>query len=270
MGYTRRASTTARPPVPQGLYEECRREFLQDIANKIKQYKIPPELVMNSDQTPSTYVSVGKSTMSLKGSKSVPIKGVTDKRAITLNFVITLANEFLPMQIIYSGKTKASQPHGFQFPSGFLVTQNPNHWSNEAETIKSIEKIINPYVVEKRAKLNLPVEQKALLVRDVFKGQVTTKVMETLESLNIECVHVPANMTHFFQPLDLTVNRCAKQQMKNEFVTYYSEAVRCQLDSGKQLEDVDIDFRLSVLKPLHAQWLVNSYNFFTSPDGFQK
>ncbi len=145
MGYTRRAATTGRPPIPQGLYDECRREFLQDIANKIKTYKIPPELVMNSDQTPSSYVSVGKSTMSRKGSKSVPIKGVADKRAITLNFVVTLSNEFLPMQIIYSGKTQASQPRGFQYPSGFLVTQNPNHWSNEAETLKLIDKIIiNP------------------------------------------------------------------------------------------------------------------------------
>ena len=45
--------------------------------------------------------------MARKGSTAVPIKGVTDKRAITLNFVVTLANDFLPMQVIYSGKTKA-------------------------------------------------------------------------------------------------------------------------------------------------------------------
>ena len=29
------------------------------------------------------------------------------------------------------------------------------------------------------------------------------------------------------------------------------------------LQDVEVDFRLSVLKPLHAQWLVNMYNFFS-------
>ena len=46
-------------------------------------YGIPPELVLNSDQTPSSYVSVGKSTMAWKGSTAIPIKGVTDKRAIT-------------------------------------------------------------------------------------------------------------------------------------------------------------------------------------------
>lgn len=51
LGYSRRASTTGRPPVPQGLYDECRREFLQNFANKIKNYQIPPELIMNSHQT---------------------------------------------------------------------------------------------------------------------------------------------------------------------------------------------------------------------------
>ena len=84
MGYTRRASTTSQPSVPQGLYSECRRDYLQDIDSKIKKYGIPPELVLNSDQTPSSYVSVDKSTMARKGSTAVPIKGVTDKRAIIL------------------------------------------------------------------------------------------------------------------------------------------------------------------------------------------
>ena len=73
-------------------------------------HNIPPELVLNADQTPSSYVSVGRMTMAEKNSKSVPIKGLTDERNITLTFVISLAGEFLPMQVIYQGKTKASLP----------------------------------------------------------------------------------------------------------------------------------------------------------------
>ena len=235
---------------------------MQDIDSKIKKYGIPPELVLKSDQTPSSYVSVGKSTMARKGSTAISIKGVTDRRAITLNFVVTLANDFLPMQVIYSGKTQASQPRDFKFPSGFCVTQNPKHWSNKSETLKLIDEIISPYVTKKREELKLATDQKALLVWDVFRGQMTDKVKEQLTELNIECVYVPANMTHFFQPLDLTVNGCAKQRMRKQFVTYYSSAVKQQLDSGKQLEDIEVDFHLSVLKPLHAKWLVELFNFF--------
>ena len=146
--------------------------------------------------------------------------------------------------MIYSGKTKASLPRDFSFPAGLSITQNPKHWSNEVETLKLIGEIIVPYVVKTRADLKLAKHQKALLIWDVFRGQI-----------HIEYVYVPANRTHFFQPLDLTVNGSGKQLMKKEFITYYSDAVKQQLESGTKLEDVEIDFRLSVLKPLHAQWV---------------
>lgn len=149
MGLTRRMGTTSRPPVPHGLYTECRRYFLREVDQNRKEFSVPTELVLNSDQTPCSYVSVGKSTMASRGSKSVPIKGLSDKRNITLTFVITLSGEFLPLQIIYAGKTKASLPRGFTFPASFCLTQNPKHWSNEEETIKLIDQIINPYVVKK-------------------------------------------------------------------------------------------------------------------------
>ena len=241
--FSRRAGTTTKPPVPLGIFEECKLTFLTDIKRCITTHNIPPQLVLNADQTPSSYVSVGKMTMATRNSSSVPIKGLTDKRNITLTFVISLNGDFLSMQIIYQGKTKASQPRGFDFPRGFAVTQNPKHYSNELETLNLIEKIIQPYVAMKRKELNLLPTQKALLIWDVFKGQKTKKVLSKLTSKNIEVVNVPANMTHFFQPLDLTVNRDAKKFTKDQFTSWYSANVQSQLDSEVPLEDVDVDLR---------------------------
>ena len=116
-------------------------QFLRDIDKAVKKFSIPPELILNSDQTPSSYISVGRSTMSSSGAKTVAIKGLTDKCNIT-NFVISLAGEFLPMQIIYAGKTIARHPHGVTFP----VFQNSKHWSSEEETLKLIDNIIHPYL----------------------------------------------------------------------------------------------------------------------------
>ena len=134
MGFTKRLGTTAKPPIPRGLYEECRLKFLRDIQTVVEKYNIPPELIFNADQTPTSYVSVGRSTMAKKGSKSVAIEGLNDKRNITLTFVATLDGQFLPLQIIYGGNTSKSLPRGFKFPNGFLLAQNPKHWSNESET----------------------------------------------------------------------------------------------------------------------------------------
>jgi len=149
--------------------------YFRDIETIKMKYNLPPELILNADQTPASYVSVGKSAMAKRGDKSVSIKGLSDKRNITLTFVITLAGEFLPLQIIYGGKTDGCHPKDVRFPPGFCISHNEKHWSNEEETIKLIDTIIVPYIVRKRSKLNLPATQKALVIWDVFKGRLLKK-----------------------------------------------------------------------------------------------
>ena len=58
-----------------------------------------------------------------------------------------------------------------------------------------------------------------------------------------------------------------RNSLKKEFIIYYSSIVQEQIESGKKLEDINIDMRLTIVKPLHTQWLVNTYNFFTGPEG---
>ena len=67
---------------------------------------------------------------------------------------------------------------------------------------------------------------------------------------------------------DLIVNR-AKKFMKDQFTSWYSAQIQSQLDSGVVLDDVDVDLRLSVLKPIHATWIVSMYNHFSSSEGRQ-
>ena len=160
------------------------------------------------------------------------------------------------MQIIYEGKTDRSQPRGVVFPKGFHVTQNEKHWSNETETVNFIEQVIDPYVTDKRKELGLPANQKALLTLVVFEGQTTDHVAQILDSLNIKVVKVPANMTHFFQPLDLTVNGSAKYFMRKKFVTWHAEEIKKQMDAGVPAESIDVNLKLTSLKALHANWLI--------------
>ena len=61
-----------------------------------------------------------------------------------------------------------------------------------------------------QSKRGLPENQMALVVWDVFRGQMTDKVKDRLATLEFEVVAVPVSMTHIFQPLDLTVNGSTK------------------------------------------------------------
>ena len=147
-----------------------------------------------------------------------------DKRQITAVFAATPVREFLPFQLIYQGKTRACLPT-FKFPSDWNVTYTPNRWSNEQTMKTYIQEIIVPYVKQKRAQLKLSEDHPALAIFDVFKGQCTEEVLQMLEENNIERVCVPANCTDRLQPLDLSVNKPAKEFLRGRFQEWYASQI---------------------------------------------
>ena len=139
MNWCKRKGTTGKvEPSPQFLAEE-KFTFQRAISSKISINDIPSYLVLNIDQTPLSYVSPGKYTFSFKGSKHVPIKGVDDKRQITATFAVSSTGEFLPMQLIYGGKTQRSLPK-YEFPASFSVGFTQNHWSNTDKSMEFFDK----------------------------------------------------------------------------------------------------------------------------------
>ena len=86
-------------------------------------------MVLNHDQTPLKYVPSGNTTLVQKSSGTVPIKGVSDKRMITGTFTVSLDGQYLPIQLIYVGKTQRSIPK-VNFPKEFLFSADPKHFSS--------------------------------------------------------------------------------------------------------------------------------------------
>ena len=95
--------------------------YLHNIVAIVEEHEIPPDLIMNLDQTTVKYVHVSHHTMAKKGAKSVSIASSSDKRCITGAFVITLTGDFPPLQLIYGGKTTQSL-HRFKFPESFSLS----------------------------------------------------------------------------------------------------------------------------------------------------
>ena len=169
------------------------------------------------------------------------------------------------MQLIYKGKTNQSWPK-VNFADGFSLSANKTHYSNEEEALKFIDKIILPHVQKERAKLRRG-NQKALLIFDVFRGQATDKIFKVLKYNHIFVTKVPANMSHLFQPLDLTFKKAAKDYTKRKFSDWFTCQINTGLENGQELDNIEIDNRLSVMKPLHAKWLIPFYNYMTTTKG---
>ena len=93
--------------------------------------------------------------------------------------------------------------------------------------------------------------QAALLIWDVFREQKATPVLDFLKENNIVSEYVPNNMTDYYQLLDCTTNKWANNFLKANFSTWFSKQVQKHLDKGIALEDIDIRFQLTTMKPLH-------------------
>ena len=195
MGFKRRATTTAKLPISEGAKEELKILFLTDIVTCKEKYNVPESLILNLDQTPSKLIKTSRYTFAKGGSKDIPLAGSSDKRTITATFVISLSGNFLPIQLIYGGKTDRSIPR-VKFPPSFSLSANPKHYSYTKEAIKVTNDVVIPYIKRERARLRLDENQTAILIMDVFRGQMTNKAISLLKENNIILIRVPANMTY--------------------------------------------------------------------------
>ena len=265
MKYAKRKATTAKSKYTGSDFKEAKKNFLDEVVTTVRMEAIPPELILNWDQTGIKIVPSSTWTMDQRGSKRVEMKGVDDKRQITAVFCGTLTGDFLPVQLIYKGKTSRCHPK-LKLPSGWHVTHSPKHWSTEETMIQYIEHIILPYLESARTTENAP----ALIIMDNFKGQVTPSINRILEENNIHVCLLPPNTTDLLQPMDISVNKPAKEFLRNEFQQWYSEQVqkRIEEEGVDAVEITPIKLEMPILKELGVKWLIKMAEYLADNPQF--
>ena len=80
---------------------------------------------------------------------------------------------------------------------------------------------------------------------------------------------VPSNITYLLQPLDLTTNASFKKYEKQAFREYFTfcimEALKIYPD--RDVTSIEVDLRLSTLKPHHIKVITNLYHHLQSHKG---
>ena len=84
-----------------------------------------------------------------------------------------------------------------------------------------------------------------------------------MDDHNVHVVTLPPNTTDLLQPMDLSVNKPAKDYLRAQFDEWYSQEVMKQLDGREldDLEDIDIqpiDLSMPVMKEVSARWIVDA------------
>ena len=70
---------------------------------------------------------------------------------------------------------------------------------------------------------------------------------------------MPANCTDRLPPLDLSVNKAAKEYLKEEFQAWYTKQISEQVQGLSEKKPVDL--RLTAVKSLGAKWLQGVYDY---------
>ena len=196
-------------------------QFLFDTKTIVEMEEIPHDLVINWDQTGIHYIPVSSSTME---AKRVEITAVDDKRQITAVFGGSLTGDFLPIQLIYQGTTKRCLPT-VEFRHDWHATFSHNHCANEEIMIDYLQKILIPYVDNKRMLLKLRDDYPALVLFDHFSGQMTESVLKLLGESHVHRVAIFANCTDRLQLLDASVNKAAKEFLRQKFHDWYAQKI---------------------------------------------
>ena len=103
-----------------------------------------------------------------------------------------------------------------------------------------------------------------------FKGQTTPSVSNLLEENNIHVCLLPPNTTDRLQPLDVAVNKPAKEFYRRKFQEWYSKEVSQQIDEleGDVAALQPIDMGLSRMKELGANWIEQMVEYISDNPEF--
>ena len=182
------------------------------------------EYIKNLESCRCKPVPTGQWTMNKPKAKRVVIANSDDKWQITAVFAATMTDEYLPVQLIYKGTTSRCHPK-VVFPEAWDIFHSKNHWSNEVTMRKYIQNIIVPFVNNKQL-LKLKKSHPALAIIDCFQGQTTSGILDLLQENNIITVIVPPNCTDKLQPIDLSISKPVKDQMRGKFQEWYASEVQ--------------------------------------------
>jgi hypothetical protein len=255
-----RVVTTKMREKPQD-FEAVAQRFEDILAVAISDHNVPPELVINLDETNLQFVPAsGKMTRALKGSKKVRSHGVGKEKAqITVTLAVTESGAVLPPQLIFGGKTPRCHPHGILPPCNGYYAHSKSHWQTPETMVEYITNILVPYRQQIITAHNLPPTQKMVVILDLHyshkadaEGEAGIKkaVLSKFSKEFMIPVYIPAGCTDEMQVLDVCCNKPFKSAAKTQYKLWLHQCFNQHIAAGKPAETWMPEYSMKVLKPL--------------------
>ena len=179
--------------------------------------------IINMDQTPVFFSMHPKKTLEILGTKTVVIRTSTnDTKRATVALTITAAGDQLVPMVVYKGtengtiKKRELQNH---HPTCIYKTQH-NAWMDERVMLRWVEDVLAPYVAL------APPGIIPLILLDSYRCHVMASVVNVIQDLGCEVVHIPGGCTGLVQPLDVGYNKPFKARIRKAWEEYMINDMR--------------------------------------------
>lgn len=172
--------------------------------------------IYNMDQTPLPFEFLRGRTYEFKGKKTVWVRSLRSswvKRQATL-MITACADGVLRIKplIIFRGNdgsnSKCYQEEQIRYDKRVRVIFNSKAYSNEKVTLDWIHQDLLPAITA-----DGNISDPRLLSLDVFAGQKTATVLQTLRENRIVAAFIPEGCTGLVQPMDTSINKVLKEKI---------------------------------------------------------
>ena len=208
----RLATHTSQKP-PEAACEDAR-SYLKLVRPMLVGRTRDPRWTINMDQTNQFYGSSPKSTIEVRGQRTVNMrKGANDSHRCTVALTVTSAGNFLTPYIVYKGVEggtidQRELPH---HPTGAIYTVQKKAWFDERVMLHWVAHVLAPYVA------TAPVGIIPILFLDSFKVHLLGSVANAIQNLGVQVEFIPGGCTGLVQPIDVGINKPYKSNMTRVF-----------------------------------------------------
>jgi hypothetical protein len=180
--------------------------------------------VLNMDQMLILFSYHSNKMLEVKGARTVHSRAsTTETKHVTLVATVTASGNMLPPFLIFKGKPQgciALREFGTYLDAGRYACQE-KAWMNESKMNEWIDIILQPWKANQDE--NNPSVKPSILVLDAYRVHQMGSVINRIQSMGIEVVHIPTGCTYLCQPIDVGINKPIKSGLCQKWEDWMME-----------------------------------------------
>jgi len=235
---------------------------------KARLYGRSKDEILNMDQTPITYSFHARTTLEANGTKTIQVRASTnDTKHVTVTATVTASGKMLPPFMIFKGAShgRIATREFVTYPAGGKCACQPKAWMDEVQMHAWIDVILKPYKDEIDAQS--PGGQPPVLILDSYHVHQMGSVVNRIQSMRIEVIHISVGCTYLCQPIDVGINKPLKNAKCERCEAWMvSDGIineKAKEPSRKQVADWLVDAYTNIPQQVGQNaWLMTGYSWF--------